>query len=379
MQTSSPFSFSHAIDGSLKGTPHVRILAILALLASSRVAAPQPVRADPFGSDTPIPGPRTCFWYRGPHNTDPYINVAYPDEGAFYWSAVVTVPAGATLKLKGQFPHARYMSFVSYRENGQVVESLADNQISADAGSINPFHQGANRKAKKRGYTITVEARADDKESGDGRLTAGDGRNILRAPQLGAGQMSILYRIYVNDLAHPVNGGEIYPNPDNRNARAFVSTKFAPVLLLTGKMPAVPSTWNGDATMGQGRLRYWSLCSNMVMINSRTIDCVFDEQVPLDAERNYTIVASKAKDRPRNARTECGIAWIDLPEDGDGMGDEDFSLLVVRNMLADPAFPEALQNMLDDRDLAKMDPYLPTGRYVMPNAVESLMPCPLGQ
>ena len=26
-----------------------------------------------------VPGPRDCFWSRGPHSGDPYINLAYPD------------------------------------------------------------------------------------------------------------------------------------------------------------------------------------------------------------------------------------------------------------------------------------------------------------
>jgi hypothetical protein len=434
----------------------------------SRAQAAAP-RAAATLSTSPIPGPRTCFWYRGPHNADPYINVAYPDEGAFYWSANVTVPAGATLRIKGQYPHARYISFVSYRSTGQAVESLADHQIAPDAGSTNPYLPGADRTAKQRSYSITIDTRANSIEAGDGKMRAGDGANRLLAPQIENGSLSILYRIYVNDKAHPVTGGvplpaaeltladgrtltgesacnalnsrqawnaditslgiplpmyralkdqkdrpstwpahaspewhvqhprpavatiftgdhsastargggEFYPNPDNRYARALISTKFGPVLILRGKMPVTPTTFNGDRKMGTGQLRYWSLCSNIVMINSRVVDCLFDEQVPLDAARNYTIIASKAKDRPRNARPECGLAWVELPEHGDGIGDPDFSLLAIRNMLAAPDFAGAVQNALDDKDLPQMGEYLPKGQYVMPNVVESLFPCPL--
>jgi len=418
-----------------------------------------------------MPGPRTCFWYRGPHNKDPYINVAYPDAGAFYWSAVASIPKGATLRLKGQYPHARYMSFVSYRATGQAVESLPDYQIAPDPGSSNPFMPGADRSAAKRSYTVTVALRADSKEAGEGKLVAGDGSNTLRAPLVDNGNsaVSILYRIYANDKAHPVTGGmplpeaeltltdgqvlrgeaacqamntrqtwtsdvtalgvpvtqylalrsqpgkpatwpaqpqmdwhvqhpraavasiftgghekdtargggEFYPNPDNRYARAMISTKFGPVVVLRGKMPLTPTTQNGDKVMGQGQLRYWSLCSNTSMVDGRVVDCLYDEQIPLDANRNYVIVLSKPKDRPRNARPECGLAWLPLPEDGDKVGDPDFSLLVIRNMLADPAFAQSLQAALDDKDLPKMGEYLPKGQHLFPNTVESLFPCPL--
>jgi hypothetical protein len=446
----------------------MKIGAIFAAISMALGSPASAAKSASAVSNSPIPGPRTCFWLRGPHNADPYINVAYPDEGAFYWSAVIVIPEGATLKLKGQYPHARYMSFVSYRSTGQAVESLADHQIAPDAGSSNPFVAGASRDVKKRNYTVTVTVRADSVEAGQGKAAAGDGTNTLRAPKIETGQLSILYRIYVNDKDQPVSGGvplpeaeltlangsvlkgeaacdalqsrrpwiadltalgipvpmykslrdqkdrpatwpaqpdvewhvqhprpavatiftgnhvetargggEFYPNPDNRYARAFVSTKFGPVLMLRGKMPLTPRTFGGDRVMGSGELRYWSLCSNIAPINSRVTDCVFDEQVPIDSARNYTIILSKEKDRPRNARPECGLAWVRLPDEGDGVGDPDFSLLVMRNMLAAPDFAGAVQNALDDKDLPRMGDYLPKGQYVFPNVVETLFPCPL--
>ena len=39
-----------------------------------------------------IPGPRDCFWLRGPFSSDPYINVAYPDSNVYYWAAVFSMP-----------------------------------------------------------------------------------------------------------------------------------------------------------------------------------------------------------------------------------------------------------------------------------------------
>ncbi len=453
----------------LKSMCNAVAIAGLLLSATQAQAAPAQGAAAAKAMTAPIPGPRTCFWYRGPFNTDPYINVAYPDKGAFYWSAIVTIPKDAHLQIKGQFAHSRYMSFVSYKANGQAVESLPDYRIKPDVGSTNPFLVGGDRNAAKRNYSVNVALRADDKEAGAGQMVAGDGRNILAAPIQESGAISIVYRIYVNDKAHPVSGGEplpsaeltladgrvltgeaacaalnsrqpfvaditalgvpfatyrtlkdqkdrpvtwpaqpdiewhvqhsrpaifsiftgnheamtargggeFYPNPDNRYLRGYISTKFGPVLMLKGKMPTTPKTANGDAKMGEGELRYWSLCSDMVMVNSRTTDCLYDEEVPLDSKRNYIIIASKEKDRPRNARPECGIAWIRLPDNGDSVGDPDISILSIRNMLAKPDFAGAIQNALDDKDLPKMGEYLPKGQYVFPNTVETLFPCPL--
>ena len=80
-----------------------------------------------------IPGPRDCFWLRGPFSSDPYINVAYPDSNVYYWAAVFSMPEGSNLELKGDYPYSRYMSFVSYDEGGRPIESLADYLITSDS------------------------------------------------------------------------------------------------------------------------------------------------------------------------------------------------------------------------------------------------------
>ena len=93
-------------------------------------------------SATPIPGPRDCFWARGPFSTDPYINVAYPDSATFYWAATFTIPEGARLRFDGRFPHARYMSLISYDAAGRPIESVADYLIAPADGAANPFRAG---------------------------------------------------------------------------------------------------------------------------------------------------------------------------------------------------------------------------------------------
>lgn len=432
-------------------------------------AAPSAAR-DVSSEAAPIPGPRTCFWYRGPVSGDPYINVAYPDSHTFYWSATFTVPDGARLSIDGQFAHARYQSFISYDERGRPVEALADYLIAPQAGSINPFLAGADRDARNRAYRIDVISSGEDLERREGRTLANEQRNSLHTPPYGPQQQTILYRIYAPDAAHPVTGGVplpepvltlrdgrelrgdaacaalntqqalvldaaalsiplplyhqlthqpgrpdtwpatpdpswhiqldraallgiytgqidpnarrseggFYPNPDNNYIRTVINLRHGPVLVLRGRMPTTPRTLRGDRRMGGGQLRYWSICSNQSFANTRVTDCLFDEQVPVDAQGNYTIVISKAGDRPRNANARCGLAWLPVAEDGDGAGDPDVAVIQIRNMLAAPDFAEAIQNVdVDGRIGEVMGPYLPQARYMMPNMVETLFACPL--
>jgi len=157
-----------------------------------------------------IPGARTCFWSRGPVSSDPYINIAYPDAGVFYWSAVFTIPKGAKLELEGEFPHSRYMSFISYDGRGIPQESIADYLIDARPGSKNPFLKGADRNSVRRSYKIEIKNQPAPSLQAEGikllkpilenqinlktRI-----QNTLHAPAYGKGQQSVVYRIYVPD------------------------------------------------------------------------------------------------------------------------------------------------------------------------------------
>ena len=84
----------------------------------------------------PIPGPRSCFWARGPASADPYINIAYPDAATYYWAAVFTMPVGAKLHFEGTFPHSRYMSFISYDGAGVPIESVGLTAAASNAATV---------------------------------------------------------------------------------------------------------------------------------------------------------------------------------------------------------------------------------------------------
>jgi hypothetical protein len=445
----------------------------------------------------PIPGPRNCFWARGPISADPYINIAYPDANVFYWVAVFSMPEGATLELRGDYPHSRYMSLISYDEAGRPVESLADYLIApgdpgdrlgeapapnqwaliseahaAEDDAVNPFVPGNRRDSAARNYRVTIanERPAVERAIGERNDPTSSG-NILHAPSYGNGQQVVIYRIYLPDEGKAPDGGVslpalrltladgvviegeaaceplrtaqrllitpeatniqpgqyrallsqpgrpdtwpaqnparwyiqfdresligiytgrinenarrseggFYPNPDNHYLRTIVNRRHGPIFVVRGRAPTTPRTYHGEDVMGDGELRYWSVCSNRGFANTRVNDCVFDEEIPLDETGYYTIMVSREADRPRNAVSECGLAWLPMAEDGDGVVDPDVTVVQFRHMLTAPNFAHSIQRVeRQDQLEATMGPYMPQTRYLMPNQVEAFFPCLTG-
>lgn len=153
-----------------------------------------------------LPNPEAnCFW-GGPYSIDnPDSNFAYPDTGATYWHAKYTLPEGATLKLSGDFPHARYMSFNSYRADASPAFALRDQQIAASEGSINPFLQGAQRNSESRGYEINLAA---------GEAPASPIDNTLYDYAQTDGGTTLLYRVYVPNEGKSATGGTGLPTAE---------------------------------------------------------------------------------------------------------------------------------------------------------------------
>ncbi len=67
------------------------------------------------------------------------------------------------------------------------------------------------------------------------------------------------------------------------------------------------------------QLRYWSMCNNEGLTSGKTTGpCLADEEVPINARREFTIVVSLPRDRPSNATDKCGVAWMNWGTTGDG-------------------------------------------------------------
>jgi hypothetical protein len=166
--------------------------------------------------------------------------------------------------------------------------------------------------------------------------------------------------------ATPARAGGQYSNIDNQYVAAFVNRGFSkgPVLVLKGKLPTTPRTGTDVTKMGTGQLRYWSICQNESLYTTVGAGCLFDAEIPVDKAGRYTIVTSRPGDRPSNATSKCGVGFVPWPAKGDGAGNLDDGLLVIRNMLPSSDFRQAIQNTkVPGDEAAVMGAYLPKGAY----------------
>lgn len=407
----------------------------------------------------------SCFW------SDPVTvdanNTQYPDSGAAYWYGGYTLPEGASLRVTGAYPHARYASFNAYGPDpetgvaGVPVDALADVAIAPDDGSTNPFEVGADRTTSARDYRVRVVAR-DVPGAGADRVG-----NLLYG---GGADQQLIYRVYVPDEGRDLLGdagvpqveveladgtvldgdeacaaldvtttidteglpsidetayrslvalgdpathpafdpvewhaffntrhallstfyahtdqeasladvdatkvGGFYSNADNAYVVAAVNRGLGPdpnghnLLVLTGTAPSTPATQDGEATMADGDLRYWSLCQNESPVTTRVSGCLHDEQVPVDDEGRYTIVLGLPEDRPDNAVDDCGVAWLDWGP-GDGVSRPEAGTLLLRNLLPSADFHQAIQHIEAPGDeAAVLGDHLPEGTYTTPD------------
>ncbi|TVT81199.1 hypothetical protein [Acinetobacter colistiniresistens] len=140
-----------------------------------------------------------------------------------------------------------------------------------------------------------------------------------------------------------VQKGGFWSNLSTRYGYKFLSQSHGKVYAIRGKMPTTPKTWSGNNTpMDQDAdMRYWSICSVMAPATGMTVDCLFDEAVaPLvDKKGNFTVVVSRAIDRPSNAIDKCGVAWLEWGN-GDGIpgGSSNYGAIINRHTTVNPQF-----------------------------------------
>jgi hypothetical protein len=382
----------------------------------------------------------SCFWpgpklRAGFYTTDPDdygIENQLPDTMNTFDTAWFRLPAGATLVVKGEFPHMRHWSFTTYSEDGVPRDVIDDRDIDPDAGSVNPFRAGVPRDAMPRSYTFAIAngippakrppnmlytmsepgaavgmhmrnyvpdrgldflggARVPEVElhTADGAVLKGEAACDATTAPLRAKQVPLTVSrkvwLALNSLpwrpadrtpAHDfttgsmerfynreyliaksffpalaldrfaVDKGGFWSNLSTRYGYKYISQAYGKVYVVQGKMPTVPRTWAGDPRPvdQDANMRYWSICTTAAPPTGLTVDCVFDEAVlpTLDEKGNFTVVVTRAPDRPANATEKCGVAWMEWGN-GDGIpgGSSDFGLIINRHTQVNGQFKQS--------------------------------------
>jgi hypothetical protein len=355
--------------------------------------------------------PGACFW------TYPR-DLPISETNVRYWRADFRLAPGEKLEVKGQYPHARQMSFNLHRskDNG-ALGSLPDIQIKPDEGSVNPFVPGNRRDVRRRSYTVRIQ----------GDILQGRTINTLAAATAGDFDGRVLFRSYLPDRAAPGGGvplprvwrisadgaraeitgqcpdpasvitdqvlgptrnppsagtpdspitwlgasrpageatADVLINRDNAYAYALTDMRLGEVLILRGRAPSHPTTWAGDKRMLDGQVRYWSLCAYRNP-SDRSVRCVADEEIPLDARGDYTIVVSTRQNRPSNAQARCGVAWLDAMTD-------ELGALILRHVAPSADFVQTPSHVPSGVPAADvLGAYEPRGEYSSRSDFES--------
>lgn len=141
----------------------------------------------------PEPVGKGCGWSMAKGDTTTGLGMS--DFNASYMGALMPVKVGVTLKVRGEFPHSRYASFVLYDQDFMLIDSIRDYEIVPSQG-VNPFLPGADRGPKYLGeYELTVVSDPPPK-SGRAKNTLYAGLDHQGKPN----RMAVLaYRVYLPD------------------------------------------------------------------------------------------------------------------------------------------------------------------------------------
>ena len=184
---------------------------------------------------------------------------------------------------------------------------------------------------------------------------------------------------------HPaVAAGGYGNNPSTVYLMEAFSLDYGNVVVIQGKMPTFPRTRHRQKTLEQGtQVRYWSCSSGGSGPFGVGWTSVFDEEVPLDADGNFTLVMSWPEDRPKNATRENGVIWLDFGGgEGHYVGARNWiNVVYMRYQVLNPDWPESPANIPppDERHPLNqaekvMGPYYPKAEYTTKELFERNWP-----
>lgn len=128
--------------------------------------------------------------------SDPDLgNIAFPDEYATYWVAVVPAIPNSRLRIEGQFPRARYFSYNVYDPLLRPVDGVTDYQLLPRVPGSNPYRtSGAAPGADYVAY-LRPDPRPELRETNtlySGSIAAPGGQSLPLNPTI-----TLIYRIYL--------------------------------------------------------------------------------------------------------------------------------------------------------------------------------------
>ncbi|MET9492035.1 hypothetical protein [Nocardia sp. NPDC006630] len=386
-------------------------LAGAAVAALTAAAAPV-VHADPGAGSSDIAG--GCSWSMElSPRTLGTLNFAYPDSGASYWILPYQISPTLNITVSGQFPDARYMSFNTYDSRfssftaAGIDSALPDDHIAPAADAVNPWQRAA---APGGDYSIAVRADASPGQpnvlplapagigSGIGyliyrvylpvggpdavslpsvTLTDHGTSNTLRpcvggvageaiGKALGAADDLIALRSMLPSAPSAptgfrrVTGAGAFPNVDNAYlADALDRPADGQVLVIRGKAPAVPTgphpaPWPNSSAA----VRYFSLCVNLLdlpgpvvrnVLPDNTVDvgCRNDTDTRIDPSGDYTYVVGTEQQRSA-IEAIPGVTFVPWSSQSPNAR----HAILLRNMLPDSTFGEAVQQVAPNSDPA---------------------------
>ena len=168
---------------------------------------------------------------------------------------------------------------------------------------------------------------------------------------------------YLDDLATTTTPAEeaggkgaFLSNLHNAYVYTLLNRAFGDVSVTKLRAPTFPDTRGGTPVMPAGQLRYFSLCTNETA-SQRYIACASDDRSVRQDDGTVDYVVSTPATRPSTATAACGYTW--LPS-----GPATESSLILRHMLPDPGFAQAIQRATPEHETATMGDYFPSTRYV---------------
>ena len=359
----------------------------------------------------------TGWNYQGDPPTDSvgFYNLNYPEgSSTSYFGANITQPLGTTYTIQGRYPYARFMAIEIYTGD-TLVDFVADVNIVPDPGQNNPFVSGTANgtftayvvfgakpatPAANTIYTGTLTTVGllyriyhttdpNDPSGGAGlptivlngsslvncpiqpilppgstpwlRLATGDWMGTPPTPaQKYPASNPTTWSIANPDVAHYFpNGADFYLT--TRLSRQFLKPiGSADLFVVRFLAPTFPNTRSGVPVYAPRQVRFWSLCTD----DSYTTNvnrCVWDDEIPLDANGYVSIVISDPGSMPSAAALSkfkaIWLAWgaLDLSTDvvydrkrqpwGINTPVHYYNDLLYRQTLASPTFTQSMMNI----------------------------------